>query len=163
MVHSRLEIIRRPCLKDEERGNPMMVKSGQEACCPEMVSLLPCSQGHTEAQAWPHLKGVEEGRAFPQYGRNTGIRRDSWIRPDSQSGAKGQGQRNQGLNPGGKREAQGLGEPMDTQSKRALEKVAPGQHETLCHSLRHFVACWCAPELHTRTYSRGSVQPPAAQ
>lgn len=131
MVHSRLEIIRRPCLKDEERGNPMMVKSGQEACCPEMVSLLPCSQGHTEAQAWPHLKGVEEGRAFPQYGRNTGIRRDSWIRRDSQSGAKGQGQRNQGLEPGGKREAQGLGEPMDTQSKRALEKVAPGQHETL--------------------------------
>lgn len=60
----------------------MTIKSGQEACCPETVSLLLnrvsdlllYSQGHIEAQAWPHL---------PQCGRNTGLRRDSWISQDT--------------------------------------------------------------------------------
>lgn len=64
---------RRQCLKDGERGNPVTIKSGQKACCPETVrlllnhvsDLLLYSQGHIEAQAWPHLKGGEEGRTPP--------------------------------------------------------------------------------------------------
>lgn len=53
------------------RGNPVAIKSGPETHRPETVSLLLnrvsdlvlCHQGHTEAQALPHLKGGEEGRA----------------------------------------------------------------------------------------------------
>lgn len=33
-------LLRRLCLKGEEKGTPMMIESGQEAGCPETVSLL---------------------------------------------------------------------------------------------------------------------------
>lgn len=125
----------RLCLRNEERGDPVMIKSGQEACC---------------------LKGGEEGRAPPSvwekyWNKETLLNQTG----HSQSRAEGQGQRNQGLEPGGKREgAQGL-ETMDTQSKKAPDTMAPGQHETLCHML----VCPCAPHqdqlqrLHPAPYS----------
>lgn len=93
----------------------MTIKSGQEACC---------------------LKGEEEGRAPPsvweKYWNKETLLDQTGHSP---SRAEGQGQGNQGLEPGGKRGAQGLKKTMDTQSEKAPDKVTPGQHETLCHML----------------------------
>lgn len=126
----------RLCLRDEERGDPVMIKSGQEACC---------------------LKGEEEGRAPPSVWEkywNKETLLDQTGHSQSRAGGKAKGTK--GWSQEEREKEPRVWRPWIHRARKHLTRWP-------LDNMRHSVTCWCAPALHTRTNFRGSIQPPIAQ